>query len=179
MEKSEFRVLIKHYFLRKKTITETKAKLDKYYGDSAPSISMVKKWFTEFRCGRTSTSNAERSGRPKEVVTPEIVDKIHGMILDDRRMKVREVAEAVGISTEQVHHILHEYLDMKKLSARWVPRLLTLDHKRNRVTISKECLAMFSRNPNSFCAVSLPRRNMDPSHHTRDQGTIKTVGFFG
>lgn len=150
MEKSEFRVLIKHYFLRKKSITETKERLDKYYGDSAPSISMVKKWFTEFRCGRTSTSDAERSGRPKEVVMPEIVDKIHGMILDDRRMKVREVAEAVGISTERVHHILHEYLDMKKLSARWVPRLLTHDHKRNRVTISKECLAMFNRNPNEF-----------------------------
>lgn len=150
MEKSEFRVLIKHYFLRKKTITETKERLDKYYGDTAPSISMVKKWFTEFRCGRISTSDAERSGRPKEVVTPEIVDKIHGMILDDRRMKVREVAETVGISTERVHHILHEYLDMKKLSARWVPRLLTLDHKRNRVTTSKDCLAMFSRNPNEF-----------------------------
>ncbi|GBP09166.1 hypothetical protein EVAR_4039_1 [Eumeta japonica] len=85
MEKSEFRVLIKHYFLhKKKTITETKEKLDKYYGDSAPSISMVKKWFTEFRCGRTSTSDAERSGRPKEVITPEIVDKIHEMILGDR-----------------------------------------------------------------------------------------------
>ncbi|XP_029174745.1 uncharacterized protein LOC114943323 [Nylanderia fulva] len=148
MEKSEFRVLIKHYFLRKKTITKTKEKLDKYYGDSAPSISMVKKWFTEFRCGRTSTSDAERSGRPKEVVTPEIVNKIHGMILDDRRMKVCELAEAV--STERVHHILHEYLDMKKLSARWVPQLLTLDYKRNRVTTSKECLAMFRRNPNKF-----------------------------
>ncbi|GBP33923.1 Putative uncharacterized protein FLJ37770 [Eumeta japonica] len=113
MEKSEFRVLIKHYFLRKKNITETKEKLDKYYGDSAPSISMVKKWFTELRCGRTSTSDAERSGRPKEVITPEIVDKIHEMILDDRRMKVRELAHAVGISSERVHHILHEYLDMR------------------------------------------------------------------
>ena len=48
-KKSEFRVLIKHYFLREKTITETMAKLDKYYGDPASSISMVKKWFTEFR----------------------------------------------------------------------------------------------------------------------------------
>ncbi|GBP84565.1 Histone-lysine N-methyltransferase SETMAR [Eumeta japonica] len=150
MEKSKFRVLIKHYFLRKKTITETNEKLDKYNGDSAPSISMVKKWFTEFRCGRTSTSDAERSGRPKEVITPEIVDKIHKMIMDDRRMKVRELAHAVGISTEQVHHILHEYLDMRKLSARWVPRLLTLDHKCNRVTTSKECLAMFRRNPDKF-----------------------------
>ena len=103
-------MLIKHYFLRKKTITETKERLDKYYGDSVPSISMVKKWFTEFRCGRTNTNDVERPGRPKDVVTPEIVDKIHGMILDDRRTKVREVAEAVGISTERVHHILHEYL---------------------------------------------------------------------
>ncbi|GBP83022.1 Histone-lysine N-methyltransferase SETMAR [Eumeta japonica] len=86
----------------------------------------------------------------KEVITPEIVNKIHEMILDDRRMKVRKLAHAIGISTERVHHILHEYLDMRKLSARWVPQLLTLDHKRNRVTTSKECLAMFSRNSDEF-----------------------------
>ena len=55
MEKSEFRVFIKHYFLRVKTLSETKAGLDKYYSDSAPSYGMVEKWFTEFRCGRTST----------------------------------------------------------------------------------------------------------------------------
>ncbi|KAG5325763.1 MOS1T transposase, partial [Pseudoatta argentina] len=41
--------------------------------------------------------------------------------------------------------ILHEQLDMKKLSARWVPRLITVDHKRDRVTISKQCLEMFQR----------------------------------
>ena len=56
----------------------------------------------------------------------------------------------LGISTERVHHILHGYLDMKKLSALWLPRFLTPDHKRNPVTTSKECLAMFSRNPNEF-----------------------------
>ncbi|XP_033229681.1 uncharacterized protein LOC117181226 [Belonocnema kinseyi] len=72
------------------------------------------------------------------------------MILDDRRVKVREMAETVGISTERVHHILPECLDMKKLSVRWVPQLLTLDHKRNRVTTSKDCLTMFNRNPNEF-----------------------------
>ena len=41
MEKIEFRVLIKYYFLRDKTLSETKAKLDKYYSDSAPSYGMV------------------------------------------------------------------------------------------------------------------------------------------
>lgn len=150
MDESEFRVLIKHYFLRKKNVKETKEKLDKYYGDSAPSISMIKKWFTDFRCGRTSTDDIKRSGRPKEAVTPEIVDKIHELVLNDRRMKIREIAKDTGISTERVYHVLHEYLDMRKLSARWVPRLLTKDHMRNRMTISKECLAMFNSKPDEF-----------------------------
>ena len=56
MEKSEFRMLIKHYFLRGKTLSETKAKLDKYYSDSAPSYGIVQKWFTEFHCGRVTPS---------------------------------------------------------------------------------------------------------------------------
>ncbi|CAK1588256.1 unnamed protein product [Parnassius mnemosyne] len=149
MEKSEFRVLIKHYFLRK-TITETKAKLDKYYGDSAPSISMVKKWFTEFCCGRTSTEDAERSGRPVEVSSPKTIKKIHDMVLADQRLKVQEIVEAVGISHGSKVSILNDHLGMRKLSTRWVPRLLTVDHKRNRVTNSQEGLALFNRNMEEF-----------------------------
>ena len=51
MEKSESRVLIEHYFSQGKTLSETKAKLDKYHLDSAPSYGMVQKLFNEFRCG--------------------------------------------------------------------------------------------------------------------------------
>uniref|UniRef100_T1HEC8 Uncharacterized protein n=1 Tax=Rhodnius prolixus TaxID=13249 RepID=T1HEC8_RHOPR len=47
------------------------------------------------------TSDAERSGRPVEVTTTEIIDKIHDMVMDDRRVKVREIASAVGISNER------------------------------------------------------------------------------
>jgi len=89
-------------------------------------------WINEFKRGRTCTEDEARSGRPVEVTTLDIVEKIHGMIMEDRRMKVREIAEAVGISTERVHNILHEKLHVKKLCARWVPRLLTLDQKRTR-----------------------------------------------
>ena len=42
--------------------------------------------------------------------------------LDDRRMKVREIAETIGISKERVGYILHEELEMEKLCARRVPR---------------------------------------------------------
>jgi len=44
---------------------------------------------------------------------------------------------------DRVGHILHEILGMRKLSARWVPRLLTPDNKCNRETL-------FKRNPKEF-----------------------------
>jgi hypothetical protein len=67
------------------------------------------------------------------------------MILDDRRMKVREIAETTGSSKERVGYILYEELDMKKLCARWVPRLLTADQKRNRTEISEQYLERFNK----------------------------------
>ena len=59
---------------------------------------MVKKWFTEFRCGRTSTIDAERSGRSVEVAIRETIEKIRNMVLADWRLKVRAIVEAIGIS---------------------------------------------------------------------------------
>jgi len=68
------------------------------------------------------------------------------MVLDDRQMKVPEIAETIGISKERVGYILHEDLDTKKLCARWVPRLLTENQKRIRMKISEQCLEHFNRN---------------------------------
>ena len=46
------------------------------------------------------------------------------MTLNDRRVKVREIAEPIGISHGTVITILHEkLLSMEKLSTRWLPRL--------------------------------------------------------
>jgi hypothetical protein len=40
--------------------------------------------------------------------------KVHIMVMEVRRPKVRETAEAVGMSSEWVYHILTEELGMKK-----------------------------------------------------------------
>ena len=122
-------MLIKHYLLRGKTLSESKGKLDKYYSDSALSYGIVQKWFTEFRFGRTSTETISSPGRPNEITTPEMINKIHDIVLNDVKVKVREIAEIVSISTEHVFNILHTNLCMRKLCARWVPRLLTIDQK--------------------------------------------------
>jgi histone-lysine N-methyltransferase SETMAR len=58
--------------------------------------------------------------------------------------------QTVGISKERVGYILPEELDMKKLCARWVTRLLTADQKRTRTNISEQCLERFNKNKNDF-----------------------------
>ncbi|KAF7277691.1 hypothetical protein GWI33_009302 [Rhynchophorus ferrugineus] len=74
-----------------------------------------------------STEDGERSGRPKQVVTDENIKKIHKMILNDRKLKLNEIADTLKISTERVHHIIHEYLGMRKLCVKWTPLELTFD----------------------------------------------------
>lgn len=112
-------------------------------GECALSYDTVKNWVAEFKRGRTCVQDEAHPGRPKSVTTPEMVVKVHDMVLADRRLKLSEIADTTGISKERIHHILREELNMKKSSARWVPRLLTHDQKRIRVQNSKECLDRF------------------------------------
>lgn len=76
---------------------------------------MIKKWFIEFSCSHANSREGKRLGHLMEAITPDIVDKIHGMIWGDRKLKVYKLGEVVGISTEQMHHIWHEYMQMKRL----------------------------------------------------------------
>jgi len=70
-----------------------------------------------FRRGNFSTCYAPRPGRHVTVSTPEIIDQIHELILEDRRISAKSVAEKLGISRLRVASIIHENLDMWKLSA--------------------------------------------------------------
>jgi hypothetical protein len=65
-------------------------------------------------------------------------------------MKVREIAETIGISKERVGYILLKELDMKKLCTRWVLRLLTADQKHTHIKISEQCLERFNKNKANF-----------------------------
>jgi histone-lysine N-methyltransferase SETMAR len=120
MEKIGHRYVIQYFHLKGLSPTNIKAELDSTLGESAPSFTTPKYWAAEFKRGRTSCQDQHRSGRPIELTTPEMVKKMHKMVLDDRRLKVREIADMVGISKSAIHCILTENLDMRKLCARWV-----------------------------------------------------------
>ena len=84
------------------------------------------------------------------VTTPEIIYQIHELILDDSRVSAKSIAEQLGISRERVGSIIHEDLDMWKLSAKWVPKCLNVDQKRQRCQSSEQLLEFFRRDPNDF-----------------------------
>ena len=66
----------------------------------------------QFKCGDLSTCDAPRPGRTKTVITPEIIDQIHELTLEDRRILAKSIAQQLGISHERVGSIIHEDLDM-------------------------------------------------------------------
>ena len=112
-------------------------------GGYVPSYTTVKNWVAQLKRGYFSTCVAPRPGRPKTVTTPEIIDKIHELILEDHRILAKSIAEQLDISRERVGSIIYEDLDMWKLSAKWVPKCLKADQKRQRCHSSEQFLNFF------------------------------------
>jgi hypothetical protein len=73
-----------------------------------------------------------------EAFSDENIKKIHKIILNYRKMKLIEKAETLKMSKKHVEHIVHEYLDMQKLCAKWLPRVLTIDQNKQRVDDSEQ-----------------------------------------
>ena len=113
MVKNEFRVLIKHCYLMGKNTVQAQQWLEKCYPDCAPSKTTICRWYANFRRGRIDTNDAERSGRPNEAVTPENIKQVLQIVMDDRKLKVREIAKMVNISTVSASTISNEKLGMK------------------------------------------------------------------
>jgi len=100
-------------------------------------------WVAQFKHGDFSTCDAPRPGRPKTVIIPEIIDLIHELILEDRQISAKSIAEQLGISREGVASIIHENLDMRKLSAKWVEKCVNADQKRQRCQSSEQFWNLF------------------------------------
>ena len=76
-------------------------------GEYAPSYATVKNWVAQCKRGYFSACNAPRPERLKTVTTPEIIDQIHDLILEDPRISAKSIAEQLGISREWVGSIIH------------------------------------------------------------------------
>ena len=104
----------------------------------------------QFKCGDFSTCDAPHPGWPKTMTTPEFIDHIHELVLEDRRISAKSIAEQLGISREWVGSIIHEDLEVQKLSAKWVSKCLNADQKCKWCQLSEQLLEFFWRDPSDF-----------------------------
>jgi len=83
----ETRAVIKFFSpLQGKASKKIHAILTEILGEYAPSYATVTNWVAQLKRGYFSTCGAPRPRRPKTVTTPEIIDQIHELILEDRQI---------------------------------------------------------------------------------------------
>ncbi len=92
-----------------KDTVQAKQWLDKCCSESAPSETILKRWYADFKCGGTQTNNIEPSGRPNLAGVPENTKKFHKLVLTDLKLKLCEIVEELKISEGSVFTILHEH----------------------------------------------------------------------
>ncbi|GBP65691.1 Histone-lysine N-methyltransferase SETMAR [Eumeta japonica] len=73
------------------------------------------------------------------------------LVLADRRIKLWQIAEELQISKERVGEIIHEHMNMRKIRARWVPKMLTPFDKQRRLQTSKDFLELVRDNIDEIC----------------------------
>ncbi|UYV84244.1 hypothetical protein LAZ67_X001650 [Cordylochernes scorpioides] len=148
-------------------LAETK---DSWFADSGATDHMTfrREWFSTFEeipegvhpvClgdgkkiyakeGREDVNDEERAGRPSTSTTDEKINEVEKMILANRRITVREVAEDLNISIGSCHSIFINDLGMRRVAAKFVPKLLNCDQKQHRMNIANEMLDSVRDDPN-------------------------------
>jgi transposase len=130
--KLEQRANIKFCVKLGKSGAETFEMLRRAYGNEAMCRAMCFEWHARFKRGRTSLEDDERSGRPSTSSTPKNVKTIRWLAHEDRRKTIKEIAAIVNVSYGTVHTILTCDLNMHRVAAKFVPRLLTPEQKELR-----------------------------------------------
>ena len=112
-------------------------------------IKSIRKWCREFEFGRTEIHDEKLSGRPS--TCKETVAKVEESMRKDRRVSLDNLCASISeVSRTIIYRILGDKLQYRKVSARWVPRMLTEDHKRQRVDSAREFLRRCADEKDNF-----------------------------
>ena len=74
---------------------------------SCMNRASVFEWHNRLKEARESVGDDERSGRSKEVNTPELVGQIKNFMDKDRRVSIETISAQFDVSVGTVHTIIH------------------------------------------------------------------------
>ena len=141
---------------------------------SGVSRALVYRWHKRFSDGRSSCDDEKRRGRPSIVDDSSVTLNVRRAIQEDGRRTVREISIICDIGKTTVHKIITEQLNMERVCARWVPRILTDENRMNRVVASQAFLRKWRSEGERFldriiiptrhgCTIMTRKRNSSPA----------------
>ena len=143
----EERYAIKFCFKLGKKATEAYGMLQTAFQPSCLNRASVFGWHKRFKEGRESVRDDERCGRSKEVNTPELMGQIENFMDKDRHVSIETISAKFDVSVGIVHTIIREELKMRKICAKFVPRVLREDQKERRCHDSREIVELINSDP--------------------------------
>ena len=113
----EERYAIKFCFKLGKNATETYGMLQNAFGTSCMNRASFFEWHKRFKEGRAYVRDDERSGRSKEVNTPELIGQIKNFLDKNCHVSIETIGAQFDVSVGTVHTIIHEELKVRKICA--------------------------------------------------------------
>ena len=107
----------------------------------------VFEWHKRFKEGRESVRDDERCGRSKEVSTPKLIGQIKNFMEKDHRVSIEIISAQFDVSVGTVHTIIRKELKMRKIYAKFVPRVLREDQKERCCNDSREMVELINLDP--------------------------------
>ena len=89
-------------------------------------------------------------GRPSAITVDENIEAIERIVMRDRQISIRRLAEGLDIPKIAIHKIMNNHMGIKKICTRWVPKLLTPIQCANSVDGCQELLEESEVNPAKF-----------------------------
>ena len=143
----EERYAIKFCFKLGKNATEMYGMLQTTFEPSCMNRASVFEGHKRFKEGSESVRDGERCGRGKEVRTPELIGQIKNFMDKDRRVSIETIGAPFDVSVGTVHTVIREELKMRKICAKFVPRVLIEDQKERRCHDSWKMVEQINLDP--------------------------------
>ncbi len=127
-----------------------------------------------FKEGRTSLFDEARPGWPVTASKNGNIWHVEQSILEDRHVHILDIADQLNISMDTAHDIVHERLGFHKVSARWVPKQLTEEHKSNRIGLFLVHLMRYQREDWKFLSRIVMGDEMGVAYYTPEQKRLSS-----
>ena len=146
----EHRAVIKFFTRKDLNTNEISKELDNVYKDSAPLYRTVAKWVAEFKDSERGFEGAPRMSRPSTITIDENIELVEPIVMRNRQVSLRRLAEELAISKTIMHEIMNNQLGMKKVCTRWILKLLTPIQRANHVGCCQQLLQEIEVNLDNF-----------------------------